>query len=400
MQPLTDSSLARMLFTVSWNSDNAHHTEHFYAGDVNMWRDIFPEPLRRKLLGSKPGDAISQSFTANEIISGNSSSPLSLSINQWQPLSLNKLSFPPMPGRYYPQGFLHGVSGIYPQTTTPMRVISANAETFTVDLNHPLNGRQIEVTINIEKISQPPKERGGRCNDRLLDILDNGPGMQARIATSPITFNRETAYQRSAPGDDRIFYKEPRMVSHIDSQADEHLASIIGRFTQPSAKVLDLMASVDSHLPADHELEVTGIGMNKKEMAANRDLAEYLTYDLNEDPTIPFPDRSFDAVLCNLSIEYLIKPEKIIKETARVLKPSGTFLVSFSNRWFPPKVTRLWTELHEFERMGYVLQLCWPHYEKLETFSYRNWPRPTSDKHFPEMMTSDPLYAVMGRVRP
>lgn len=400
MAILTDSSLARMNYTVSWNSDNIHHSEYFHAADVNMWRDIFPEPISSKLLGSKTGDVISHSFTANEIIGRNSSSPLSLPMHHWQPPSDNNLSFPPMAGRYYPQGFLHGVSGVYPQSATPMRVISANPDTFTVDLNHPLNGRQIEVMIGIEDIYQPPKERGGHCSDRLTDILENGPGMEARIATNPIMFDRKKAYQRFDPADDRAFYTASRMVSHIDSRASEHLTSLTGRFLQPGTKVLDLMASVDSHLPPDHGLQVTGLGMNKQEMAANRNLSEYLTYDLNEDPKIPFPDRSFDAVLCNLSIEYLIMPEEVLRETARVLKPSGIIVVSFSNRWFPPKVTSLWTELHEFERMGYVLQLCWPYYDKLQTFSYRNWPRPTTDKHFPEMLTSDPLYVVTGRVRP
>lgn len=399
MTILTESSLASMHVTVSWNSDTVQHMEHFHAADVNMWRDIFPEPVKDRLYGSRLGDVVSHSFKASEITGTDSSYPLSLPLHHWQPPTKNNMLLQPMAGRYYPQGFLHGVAGVYPQTVTPMRVVSSSADSFTVDLNHPLNSRQIEVMIRLEDVSQPRIERGGRCSDRLMDVLENGPGMQARIATNPITFDRNTAYERFDPGNDKLFYAAPRMVSHIDSQAKEHLTSIVSRLLQPGNKVLDLMASVDSHLPPDHDMEVTGIGMNRKEMAANRDLTEYMTYDLNEDPTLPFPDRSFDAVVCNLSIEYLIMPEEVIRETARVLKRSGIFLVSFSNRWFPPKVTRLWTELHEFERMGYVVQLCWPYYDMLHTYSYRNWPRPISDKHFPAITLSDPLYVVSGRAR-
>ena len=399
MITLTDSSLAAMHFIIAWESDNTCHEEHYLAADVNMWRDIFPDALRRKLLGSRPGDTVSHSITANEIFTGNPQNIVTLRLHHWQPPVANNSIAPPLAGRYYPQGFVRGVCGIYPQTLIPMRVVSVNNDTFTVDLNHPLNGRKLHVTIKLEAVSQTRKERGGRCSDRLKDMLENGPGMQARYADNPIIFDREKAFRRSDPENDRMFYAAPRMVSHIDSQASEQLASVIDRFLKPGCRVLDLMASVDSHLPANHGLEVTGLGMNSEEMAANPDLSKYIVHDLNDDPVLPFPDRSFEVVLCNLSIEYLTNPEEVIRETARVLKPSGTLLVSFSNRWFPPKVTRMWTELHEFERMGFVLQLCWPFYTGLQTFSYRNWPRPSTDKHFPELTASDPLYVVTGEAR-
>ena len=134
-------------------------------------------------------------------------------------------------------------------------------------------------------------------------------------------------------------------------------------------------------------------------MNANQDLEDHVIHNLNDYPNIPFPDKSFDAVICNLSIEYLIHPHQIIQDIARVLKTSGRLLISFSNRWLPPKVTRLWTDLHEFERTAYILQLCWPYFDNLQTQSYRNWPRPVTDRHFPELMTSDPLYIVTGKAR-
>jgi SAM-dependent methyltransferase len=320
-------------------------------------------------------------------------------MDQWHPPFIGYSQPPPLPGRYYPQGYLRGVAGIYPQTLNPMLVVEATSKTLTVDLDHPLSGRQLDVEIELEDVSQLRKERGGRCSDRLLDALDNGPGMQARITSNPITFDKETAYQRADQSNDLAFYSEPRLVSHIDSQAKTHLAAVIENFLQPGSRVLDLMTSVDSHLPKDHGIEVAGLGMNSQEMSENKDLAEHMIHDLNANPKLPFSDKSFDAVLCNLSIEYLVKPQEVILDTRRVLKPAGTLLISFSNRWFPPKVTKLWTELHEFERMRYILQLCWPHFDNLQTFSFRNWPRPVSDKYFPQIQTSDPLYVVTGKVR-
>lgn len=399
MAALIDNSLATMIFSISWESHDVKHREQYHAADVNMWRDVFPNAIRHKLLRSHPGDTIQDSLLSDDIIDRDHSSPLSLPLSCWQPPVHSGPPGLPMPGRYYPQGFLQGVAGIYPQTITPMRVVEVNDKTFTVDMNHPLDGRQLDIKIEISEVLQTPKERGGRCSNRLGEILDDGPGLQARIKTSPITFDPETAYRRAAPDNDQEFYAEPRLVSHIDSRASRHLASLCGHMLSPGNKVLDLMASLDSHLPEDHGTAVTGLGMNRQEMDANKHLHDRLIFDLNEDPSLPFPDNSFDAVLCNLSIEYLVSPHEVLRDIARVLVPSGTLLMSFSNRWFPPKVIRLWTELHDFERMGYVLQLCWPYFDNLQTYSYRNWPRPTSDRHFPKLLTGDPLYVITGRVR-
>ena len=401
MTALDQSSLATMYFIVSWKSDYAEHEEHYYAGGINMWRDIFPDVLREKLLRCRPGDEITHAFSPGDIpgVNDTPSPHLTIPLLQWQPPG-NGSSWPPFVGRYYPQGFVRGIAGVYPQTLTPMRIVSADSQCFTVDCGHPLQGKKLEVKIRLEEVSRPGKERGGRCSDWLADILENGPGMEGCIADNPIQFDRHWAYQRRDTAGDLEFYDQPRLVSHIDSQADKLLAGAVRRFLSPGGRVLDLMASIDSHLPRDLGLEALGLGMNSREMAANSALSEHLVHDLNEDPRLPFADSLFDAVLCNLSYEYLTRPEQVLRETARVLKPSGTLLISFSNRWFPSKVTRLWTELHEFERMGLVLQQCRALYTDMTTLSYRNWPRPVDDRHYPALQTSDPIYVVTGRTRP
>jgi SAM-dependent methyltransferase len=101
-------------------------------------------------------------------------------------------------------------------------------------------------------------------------------------------------------------------------------------------------------------------------------------------------------------VEYLVRPFELFEEVARVLKPGGPFIVTFSNRWFPPKVIRAWTELHEFERMGMVLEyfLKSGQYRDLETYSVQGLPRPENDKYFGQMLYADPVYAVWGRKIP
>lgn len=73
-------------------------------------------------------------------------------------------------------------------------------------------------------------------------------------------------------------------------------------------------------------------------------------------------------------------------------------MFGFSNRWFPTKATALWLDLHEFERMGLVLEylLADGGYADLWTFSARNWWRPVDDAHIRQTWTSDPVYVVGG----
>jgi SAM-dependent methyltransferase len=158
------------------------------------------------------------------------------------------------------------------------------------------------------------------------------------------------------------------------------------------------MSSVQSHLPGDYNLTVTGVGMNRLELRENPILNEHLVHDLNETPLLPFNSNTFDVVVCSLSVEYLISPREIISEISRVLVPGGKVMISFSNRWFPPKVTRLWLELHDFERMGLVLDYLLENntFAELFTFSVRNWPRPLDDRHAGEIAASDPVFVVAG----
>jgi len=138
--------------------------------------------------------------------------------------------------------------------------------------------------------------------------------------------------------------------------------------------------------------------------------SEELTYRLNGKirvsagsnmmpATLPFESNTFDAVVNTASVEYLTDPLAVFSEVSRVLRPDGYFIVTFSNRWFPTKAITVWRELHEFERMGLVLEyfLRAGGFKDLQTYSIRGLPRPHDDKYFPELMFSDPVYAVWGR---
>jgi SAM-dependent methyltransferase len=165
-------------------------------------------------------------------------------------------------------------------------------------------------------------------------------------------------------------------------------------------RVLDLMTSWESHLPWQAgELDVVGLGMNQAELQANPQLCEFRLHDLNAVSELPFADSGFDAVVCSLSVEYLTAPLAVFRDVARVLKPGAPFVVSFSERFFPTKVIRLWQELHPFERLGLVIDYFRfaGGFENLHTESVRGYPRPQTDAYADRLSQSDAIYAVWGQ---
>jgi SAM-dependent methyltransferase len=223
--------------------------------------------------------------------------------------------------------------------------------------------------------------------------------MQARWRDCPTDFWSDQPFSRAAPEPDAAFYQTPRLVYHLDSTAIDQIEQLYARLLPAKARVLDLMASWKSHLPRSFDLaDVAGLGMNSEELGANRQLGETLVHDLNLDANLPFADGSFDAVVCTVSVEYLLSPVEVFAEVQRILRPGGCFIVTFSNRWFPPKVVRIWQNSHEFERPGLVLEyfLQAGGYTALQTWSMRGLPRPADDKYADRLTVSDPVHAVWG----
>jgi SAM-dependent methyltransferase len=152
---------------------------------------------------------------------------------------------------------------------------------------------------------------------------------------------RDDPFARIDPSDDARFYSVARNVVHIEPGAIEALRRVYAAQFPPNAAVLDLMSSWRSHLP-DGLGNVVGLGMNAEEMTANPQLDECVVHDLNRDPRLPFPDASFDAVACAVSVQYLVRPVDVFSDVRRVLVPGGCVIVSFSNRCFPTKAVMAW----------------------------------------------------------
>ncbi len=196
-------------------------------------------------------------------------------------------------------------------------------------------------------------------------------------------------FRRQDESSDFQFYHVPRLVAHIDDAAIAALGSFLGLRVPDNADVLDLMSAYLTHLPPDvraHCRRVAGLGMNDAEMAANSQLTEHVVHSLNDTPMLPYPDEEFDVALCTVSVQYLLHPAEVFAEVRRVLRPGGLFIVSFSNRCFPTKATRLWTSTDDAQHIALV-QLY---------FEEGGWGNAEAFNLSPRPARSDPLYVVVG----
>jgi len=389
MNAINMNSVVDIFFQLRWNSGNAAHNEGYAARGVNLWRDWLPDNVRRSLIGKQPWEKISVDFTPGELF-GKNQMPIKI--------HRHRFSKTPQPGRFYPKGVLDGLPGVFPQNIQPFRCVSLNNGHMQVDLSHPLADHPLNLNMTVGQISSKETERGGSSVD-WVGLLTDGPGMQGRWSDTPTDFFSDNPFDRKDNQSDSLFYGPPRLVHHLDQTAREMVTDIYKRFVKEDMQVLDLMSSWVSHLPETVRLRrVSGLGMNRTELEQNDRLTDVHVHDLNTNPTLPDGDASFDLVVCTVSVEYLIHPFAVFKEVGRVLKPGGTFVVVFSNRWFPPKVIRIWEQIHEFERIGLVMEyfLRSGVFSNLETYSMRGLPRPRDDKYANELAFSDPVYAIWG----
>jgi hypothetical protein len=189
--------------------------------------------------------------------------------------------------------------------------------------------------------------------------VEGGEGGGADPDLSPFS---SSDLSRIDPMPDRAFYSLPRLVYHIDEPAAAALTHFYRRTIPPGSEILDICSSWVSHYPAEFPRamrSICGTGMNELELRMNDQLTGgYKVADLNESPDrpalLPYPDGSFDAVTCALSIDYLVRPVQVLREVGRVLRPGGVVIVSQSNRCFPTKAVRMWLDRNDRQRLELV----------------------------------------------
>ncbi|CAM9348257.1 unnamed protein product [Chrysoparadoxa australica] len=186
---------------------------------------------------------------------------------------------------------------------------------------------------------------GGGQGQRVVEVLRN-PKWPDEYPFGPQDFRRQDE------SNDAQFYDQPRLVYHIDDGAVNALTNYYARAFPKGADVLDICSSWVSHFPDANAWtpgKRVGLGMNESELKKNPALDSYNVQDLNVNSKLPYDDESFDVVTCVVSIDYLTEPLEVMKEAARVLRPGGKAIISFSNRCFPTKAVSIWLNSGDVE---------------------------------------------------
>jgi SAM-dependent methyltransferase len=200
------------------------------------------------------------------------------------------------------------------------------------------------------------------------------------------------AFRRMDEAPDEVFYRSPRLVTHIDNAAIAAVTQVYRESLPPDGAILDLMSSWISHLPPEIAYRrVVGLGMNATELSNNPRLESFVVHDLNLEPQLPFESGEFDAASICVSVDYLIKPVEVLRDLARVLKPGGVVVITFSNRCFPSKAVLVWHSLDDAGRIKLVEEYL------LETGA---WSEIRGVDRSPNPGRSDPLFVVSARVTP
>ncbi|WP_035275959.1 methyltransferase domain-containing protein [Desulfogranum japonicum] len=390
---------ATIEFSVQWTSVQAKHNDRIYVGNVDFWRDTIPCTLEQQLGSVQENGCCRITYPEGALLAPCSEKQIRTFPEKMFDASVDGRALSPRLGRFYPQGYAHAGLYCFRQSLQPFRIIEKSGGTLTGDMNHPLCRYPLTVSATLLSRDMSGAERGGSCHDIAELLTADGPGMQARYPGKATDFYTQYPFPRENDGPDEHFYRQPRMVNHLDATALEQIQALYGRLVPESGNILDLMSSWVSHLPDSLQAcRVAGLGMNRQELDANPVLHQRVIHDLNREISLPFETNSFDAVICTASIEYLTRPVEVLQEVARVIRPGGISVTTFSDRWFPGKEISIWADLHAFERLGLVLDL----YQRTEAFtnlhteSFRGLPRPWDDRHIMERQVSDPIFAVWG----
>lgn len=176
-------------------------------------------------------------------------------------------------------------------------------------------------------------------------------------------------YAREDDGDDVAYFeRNARFMPTASTEVAAALARHYDRHIMPDSRVLDLCAGAFTQLPLEWPLEVTGLGLNGKELAANRRLAHREVFNLNAigagggSTQMPFDDGAFDCVLLNGGAVGILKdPVAVLRDVYRVLTPGGTVLISFGKEEGDRvKQTARWHNSNPQQRM--YLGASWLHF--------------------------------------
>ncbi|MEW6182873.1 MAG: class I SAM-dependent methyltransferase [Bacillota bacterium] len=137
-------------------------------------------------------------------------------------------------------------------------------------------------------------------------------------------------------GDYELWYSTPRgeLVWRFEREA---LLQFLDHL--PGGRVLDIGCGTGilSRELAYRGLEVTGIDISMAMLneARKKSYGLGITFLYADGGALPFPESAYDAVVCFTVLEFVDRPDDILIEAWRVLKPGGKLVIGFLNRFSP-----------------------------------------------------------------
>ena len=119
------------------------------------------------------------------------------------------------------------------------------------------------------------------------------------------------------------------------------MASAVRCYTRPGGHILDLGCGTGelARFLATAGLRVTGADISAKMLGRAKaedqhDAAEWVPLDPGW-LALPFESRTFDAVVASSVLEYVDEPGSVLRECARVLRPSGALVLTVPDMRHP-----------------------------------------------------------------
>jgi ubiquinone/menaquinone biosynthesis C-methylase UbiE len=125
----------------------------------------------------------------------------------------------------------------------------------------------------------------------------------------------------------------------LGAWADQHETEAVFRLLEPrpGERLLDLGTGTGRYAQeaARRGARVVGIDPSPGMLAVARGRVAGQPVDLicAGAARLPFPDRSFDAILAMTSLCFVSDPVAVLREAARMLKPGGRLVLGELNRW-------------------------------------------------------------------
>jgi SAM-dependent methyltransferase len=383
---------------IRWQGFDTRFQDARLIEEFRITAERLPVACRRQISQLQPGECLRQRFPAGVLVDHwRESLRLVLPRSHFRPDDGTGCT--PGYGRFYPLRCFAGLP--LPSGRKPAfgRIIGLDETRMTLDLNHPLAGKPLDLEIRCHPVIGQPRPDNHPARSLTALLCDGGPGMQDRLAGGETDFRDGHPFARLDEGDDAAFFREPSLTPYWGRPALQQVSQLYRHLIRPGERVLDLMAGVHSPLQeaAIDDLSVTCAGLNRIELAHNPVCHERRTLNVNRDLPLPWPERHFDTVLIHAAIEYVTRPAVLLDEIHRLLKPGGRLIISFSDHWVEAKVIRIWPRLFPFERSG--LLLAWLRrqggFTNLHASSVRGVPAGPSS---PEQ--DEPVHAVWAEKRP